>query len=72
MRESIEDDSGMIAKLSEEVAALRNILVRSLDQINNMYKELDELRTENLTLSHHLRHSAAVAAEIRGILEGKD
>lgn len=72
MRESIEDDSGMIAKLSEEVAALRNILVRSLDQINRMYKEIDALREENTTLRYSIRHSAVMASEIRGILEGKD
>lgn len=72
MRESIEDDTGMIAKLSGELDAVRSILVSSLDQINRMYKEIDALREENTTLRYSIRHSAVMASEIRGILEGKD
>lgn len=72
MRESTEDDSGMITKLEEELRAVRFVLRNSLEQIDKMYTEIDELKEENLMLRYSAMHNAVISNEIRGMLEGKD
>jgi hypothetical protein len=72
MRESAEDDSGLIAKLEAELDAVRKILVQSLAQIDKMYIEIDALKEENLMLCYTVMHNAVISNEIRGILEDKD
>lgn len=72
MRETAEDDSGMIAKLEAELKALRLVLLSSLEQIDKMYAEIDELKEENLMLRYSAMHNAVISNEIRGMLEGKD
>jgi hypothetical protein len=72
MRETAEDDSGMIAKLEAELKALRLVLLNSLEQIDKMYAEIDELREDNLMLRYTAMHNAMISNEIRGILEDKD
>jgi hypothetical protein len=72
MRESTEDDSGMIVKLETELKAIRDVLLNSLAQIDSMYAEINELKEENLMLRYTVMHNAVVSNEIRSILEGKD
>lgn len=72
MRESTEDDSGMIAKLEAELKALRLVLLNSLEQIDKMYTEIDKLKEENLMLRYSAMHNAVISNEIRGMLEDKD
>lgn len=72
MRETAEDDSGMIAKLEAELKALRLVLLNSLEQIDKMYAEIDTLREDNLMLRYTAMHNAVISNEIRGILEDKD
>ena len=72
MRETAEDDSGMIAKLEAELKALRLVLLNSLEQIDKMYAEIDELKEDNLMLRYTVMHNSVISNEIRGILEEKD
>lgn len=72
MRESTEDDSGMIAKLEAELKALRLVLLNSLEQIDKMYTEIDKLKEENLMLRYSAMHNAVISNEIRGMLEDRD
>jgi hypothetical protein len=72
MRESAEDESGLIAKLEAELDAVRKILVQSLAQIDKMYIEIDALKEENLMLRYTVMHNAVISNEIRGMLEDKD
>lgn len=72
MRETAEDDSGMIAKLEAELKALRLVLLNSLEQIDKMYAEIDALKEDNLMLRYTAMHNAMISNEIRGILEDKD
>lgn len=72
MRETAEDDSGMIAKLEAELKALRLVLLNSLEQIDKMYAEIDALKEDNLMLRYTVMHNAVISNEIRGILEDKD
>lgn len=75
MRETAEDDSGMIAKLEAELKALRLVLLNSLEQIDKMYAEIDALKKDNLTLRYtvmHVMHNSVISNETRGILEDKD
>ena len=72
MRETAEDDSGMIAKLEAELKALRFVLLNSLEQIDKMYTEIDALKEDNLILRYTVMHNSVISNEIRGILEEKD
>ena len=72
MRETAEDDSGMIAKLEAELKALRFVLLNSLEQIDKMYAEIDALKEDNLMLRYTVMHNSVISNEIRGILEEKD
>ena len=72
MRETAEDDSGMIAKLEADLKAVRGLLVQSLGQIDKMYAEIDALKEENLMLRYTVMHNAVTANEVRKILEEND
>jgi hypothetical protein len=52
-----------------EIKKLRSALVRSLEQIRDMYLELDQLRDDNLVLRHSIEHRAKIDSEIKGMLE---
>ena len=72
MRESADDESGMITKLEADLKAVRGLLVQSLGQIDKMYAEIDALKEENLMLRYTVMHNAVTANEVRKILEEND
>jgi hypothetical protein len=62
-------DKSCPAELMREIKKLRSALVRSLEQIRDMYLELDQLRDDNLVLRHSIEHRAKLDSEIKGMLE---
>jgi hypothetical protein len=58
MRESTEDENGVISTLKA--------------QVDKLTAEVAELKEQNLMLSYIVRHNAAVSKEVLTILENTD